>query len=94
MEKTPVTGFVASAGENRKDGGTHENQLPNPSNKSSLPDALTSMIQEVVPYANSDVKVDWARGTDFSKYKTYAWGIPNQKASDPNHPLDDIDAAL
>ena len=30
---------------------------------------LASMAQEVVPYANSDVKVDWVRGTDFSKYK-------------------------
>jgi hypothetical protein len=50
--------------------------------------------QEVVPYANSEVKVDWVRGTDFSKYKTYAWGTPKQKASDPNHPLNDIDAAL
>jgi hypothetical protein len=55
---------------------------------------LASMTQEVVPYANSDVKVDWVRGTDFSKYKTYAWGVPNQQAPDPNHPLDDIDAAL
>jgi hypothetical protein len=55
---------------------------------------LASRAQEVVPYANSEVKVDWARGTDFSKYKTYAWGTPKQKAPDPNHPLDDIDAAL
>jgi hypothetical protein len=55
---------------------------------------LASTAQEVVPYANSEVKVDWVRGTDFSKYKTYAWGTPNQKAPDPNHPLDDIDAAL
>ena len=55
---------------------------------------LASMTQEAVPYANSEVKVDWVRGTDFSKYKTYAWGTPNQKATDSNHPLDDIDAAL
>jgi hypothetical protein len=55
---------------------------------------LTSVAQEVVPYANSEVKVDWVRGTDFSRYKTYAWGTPKQKAPDPNHPLDDIDAAL
>jgi hypothetical protein len=55
---------------------------------------LTSTAQEVVPYANSEVKVDWVRGTDFSKYKSYAWGTPNQEAPDPNHPLDDIDAAL
>ena len=55
---------------------------------------LASTTQEVVPYANSDVKVDWVRGTDFSKYKTYALGVPNQKPTDPNHPLDEIDAAL
>jgi hypothetical protein len=55
---------------------------------------LASRAQEVVPYANSEVKVDWVRGTDFSKYKTYAFGTPNQKAPDPNHPLDDIEAAL
>jgi hypothetical protein len=55
---------------------------------------LSFVAQEVVPYANSEVKVDWVRGTDFSKYKTYAWGTPNQKAPDPNHPLDDIDTAL
>ena len=35
---------------------------------------LASMAQDVVPYAKSNVKVDWVRGTDFSKYKTYAWG--------------------
>jgi hypothetical protein len=57
-----------------------------------MPLALTA--QEVVPYANSEVKVDWVRGIDFSKYKTYAWGTPDQKAPDPNHPLDDINAAL
>ena len=55
---------------------------------------LASMAQEVVPYANSEVKVDWVRGIDFSKYKTYALGTPEQKAPDPNHPLDDIEAAL
>jgi hypothetical protein len=55
---------------------------------------LASMAQEVVPYANSEVKVDWVRGTNFSKYKTYGWGTPKQKAPDPHHPLDDIDAAL
>jgi hypothetical protein len=57
-----------------------------------MPLALTA--QEVVPYANSEVKVNWVRGINFSKYKTYAWGTPDQKAPDPNHPLDDIDAAL
>jgi hypothetical protein len=51
------------------------------------------MAQEAVPYANPEVKVDWVRGTDFSKYKTYAWGTPNQKATDPNHPFEDIEAA-
>jgi Domain of unknown function (DUF4136) len=55
---------------------------------------MASTAQEVVPYANSEVNVTWARGIDFSKYKTYAWGTPDQKAPDPNHPLDDIDAAL
>jgi hypothetical protein len=55
---------------------------------------LSSTAQEVVPYANREVKVFWAQGIDFSKYKTYAWGTPDQKATDPNHPLDDIDAAL
>ena len=34
---------------------------------------LASIAQEAVPYVNPDVKVDWVRGTDFSKYKTYAW---------------------
>jgi hypothetical protein len=54
---------------------------------------FSSTAQEVVPYADAEVKVDWVRGTDFSKYKTYAWGIPDQKAPDPNHPLDDIAAS-
>jgi hypothetical protein len=53
-----------------------------------------STAQEVVPYADAEVKVDWVRGTDFSQYKSYAWGTPDQKASDPNHPIDDIAAAL
>ena len=34
---------------------------------------LASTAQDVVPYVNPDVKVDWVRGTDFSRYKTYAW---------------------
>lgn len=55
---------------------------------------LASMAQIVEPYARSEVKVDWVRGTDFSKYKTYAWGAPDNKAPDPKHPLEDIDAAL
>lgn len=55
---------------------------------------LASTAQEVVAYVNRDVNVYSVRGIDFSKYKTYAWGTPDQKAPDPNHPLDDIDAAL
>jgi hypothetical protein len=55
---------------------------------------LSCTAQEVVPYANREVKVSWAQGIDFSKYKTYSWGTPDQKAPDPNHPLDDINAAL
>jgi hypothetical protein len=53
-----------------------------------------SMAQAVEPYAKSEVKVDWVKGTDFSKYKTYAWGTSNEKAPNPKHPLEDIDAAL
>jgi hypothetical protein len=55
---------------------------------------LASRAQEAALYANSEVKVDCVRGIDFSKYKTYAFGTPNQTAPDPHHPLDDIDAAL
>ena len=55
---------------------------------------LAPMAQDVEPYAKSEVKVDWVRGTDFSKYKTYAWGTPDKKAPNPKHPLEDIDAAL
>jgi hypothetical protein len=29
------------------------------------------------------VNVDWQRGTDFSKYKTYAWGPPQHPVNDP-----------
>jgi Domain of unknown function (DUF4136) len=57
-----------------------------------MPFACTA--QEVVPYAKSEVKVDWVRGTDFSKFKTYAWGPSYKKAPSPKHPLEDIDAAL
>lgn len=35
--------------------------------------SLASVGQVVEPYAASDVKVNWVHGTDFSKYKTYAW---------------------
>jgi hypothetical protein len=57
---------------------------------------LASMPQEVVPYAKSEVKVDWVRGTDFSRYKTYAWGTMSQKNPDPKFkfPIEDVDAAL
>jgi hypothetical protein len=53
-----------------------------------------SMSQDVVPYAKSEVKVEWLRGTDFSKYKTYAWGTTRQTTPNPKHPTEDIDAAL
>ena len=55
---------------------------------------LTSMGQEVVPYAKSEVQVDWVRGTDFSQYKTYVWGTTRQVTPDPKHPIEDIEAAL
>ena len=35
---------------------------------------LACIAQEVVPYAKSEVKVDWVRGTDFSKYKDLCMG--------------------
>jgi hypothetical protein len=57
--------------------------------------ALPSTAQDVVPYAKSDVKVDWVRGTDFSKCKTYAWGTMRQMTPDPKHIIEGaIDAAL
>lgn len=56
---------------------------------------LTSMAQNVEPYAKSEVKVDWVRGTDFSKYQTYAWGTSHQATPDPKHTVEGmIDAAL
>ena len=60
-----------------------------------MPFAL--IAQDVVPYPESDVKVDWVHGTDFSKYKTYAWGATNQKNPDPSlkeHLIEHIDAVL
>jgi Domain of unknown function (DUF4136) len=54
---------------------------------------FTSIAQEVVPYAKYQIKVDWVRGTDFSKYKTYAWGPTDQVTPNP-HPRVDIDGAL
>ena len=59
--------------------------------------SLVSVAQDVVPYAQSDVKVDWVKGTDFSKYKTYAWGTSHQKSPDPawnQRHLETIDAVL
>jgi hypothetical protein len=56
---------------------------------------LGSLAQEVVPYAKSEVKVDWVRGTDFSKCKTYAWGTSRQMTPDPEHTIEGIiEAAL
>jgi hypothetical protein len=57
--------------------------------------SVLSKAQDVVPYAKSDVKVDWVRGTDFSKRKTYAWGTTSQMTPDPKHTIEGaIDAAL
>ena len=54
-----------------------------------------SMAQEVQPYVKNQVKVDWVRGTDFSKYKTYAWGDTQQMTPDPKHTIEGIiNAAL
>ena len=54
-----------------------------------------SQDPNVVPYPKSDVKVDWVRGTDFSKCKTYAWGTASQMTPDPKHTIEvAIDAAL
>jgi hypothetical protein len=56
---------------------------------------VVSNAQDVVPYPQSDVKVDWVRGTDFSKCKTYAWGTARQTTPDPKHTIEGaIDAAL
>jgi hypothetical protein len=56
---------------------------------------VASNAQDVVPYPKSDVKVDWVRGTDFSKCKTYAWGTVRQMTPDPKHTIEGaIDAAL
>jgi len=57
--------------------------------------ALPSTAQDVVPYPNSAVKVDWVRGTDFSKCKTYAWGISRQMTPDQKRTIENtIEAAL
>jgi hypothetical protein len=56
---------------------------------------MASMAQEVVPYVKSEVTVDWVRGTDFSKCKTYAWGTSRQMTPDPKQTIEGIiDAAL
>jgi Domain of unknown function (DUF4136) len=56
---------------------------------------FASIAQEVVPYAKSGVKVDWERGRDFSKFKTYAWGTTRQMTPDPKHTIEGaIDATL
>jgi hypothetical protein len=55
---------------------------------------LASIAQNVVPYAKSEVKVDWVRGTDFSRYKTYAWAASQQKTPDPYHLIVNLDSAL
>jgi Domain of unknown function (DUF4136) len=56
---------------------------------------LPFTAQDVVPYPKSGVKVDWVRGTDFSKCKTYAWGTARQMTPDPKHTIEvTIDAAL
>ena len=51
---------------------------------------LTSMGQEVAPYAKSEVKVNWVRGTDFSQYKTYVWGTTRQVTPDTKHPIETL----
>ncbi len=55
---------------------------------------LVSIAQDVVPYGKSEVKVDWVRGTDFSKYKTYAWAASQPKTPDPYHLIENLDSAL
>ena len=59
--------------------------------------SLTAAAQDAEPEAKSDVKVNWVRGTDFSKYRTYAWGTSHLKTPTPawdQHLVEDIDAAL
>lgn len=56
---------------------------------------VVSKAQDVVPYPNSNVKVDWVRGTDFSKCKTYAWGVSRQMTPDQKRTIEGtIEAAL
>jgi hypothetical protein len=56
---------------------------------------LTFTAQDVVPYPKSEFKVDWVRGTDFSKCKTYAWGISRQMTPDQKRTIEvTLEAAL
>ena len=55
---------------------------------------FASIAQGVVPYAKSELRVDCVRGTEFFKYKTYAWGATRQTTPNAKHPTEDIDAAL
>lgn len=44
-----------------------------------------------------NVNVDWKRGTDFSQFKTYAWGVSPRPVKDPlwhERIIDNIDGAL
>jgi len=57
--------------------------------------ALICMISAIASAQN--VNVDWKRGTDFSPFKTYAWGISPRPVNDPlwhQRILDNIDGAL
>lgn len=56
---------------------------------------LICMISAVAFAQN--VNVDWMRGTDFSKFKTYAWGVSPRPVNDPlwhQRVIDNIDGAL
>ncbi len=56
---------------------------------------LLGMISALALAQN--VNVDWKRGTDFSPFKTYAWGVSPRPVNDPlwhERILDNIDAAL
>ena len=49
----------------------------------SLVSNAQEVAQEIVPYPKSVLKVDWLRGTDFSKYHTYAWERTQDTSLDP-----------
>jgi hypothetical protein len=60
-----------------------------------IPLGSVAQDHDVVPFPKSQVKVDWMQGTDFSKYKTYAWGTMSQMTPDPKHTIQGaIDAAV